>query len=210
MYKQSYYTSTDQQEIFGFMQENPFAILCIMGDNNQVATHVPIIVEHNDDGKIYLTGHIMRKTDHHLAAEKNNKVLLIFNGPHCFVSASWYHNVKSASTWNYMTVHAHGTLQLLDEEGTYQAIKALTNKYEDASSSAAFNTLDPTYIKNNVAGIIGFKVEVTKLDNVFKLSQNRDVISRQQIIHELLQKADPNSVAIANEMTKRLNQENAS
>lgn len=205
MYNLSYYKAQNEEEVKNFMQKHSFAILCILGDNHPVATHLPLLIDEDETGKIILTGHVMRKTDHHQALEKNKDVLAIFTGPHCYVSASWYSNKKSASTWNYMTVHAHGTLKLLDEEGTYQAIKSLTNKYEDASSAAAFNEMTPEYIKSNLAAIIGFEIEVTKLENVFKLSQNRDVISRQQIIKELLQKGDHDSVSIANEMTKILN-----
>jgi len=80
-----------------------------------VATQVPLFIDINEDGKILLSGHIMRKTDHHKAFEKNENVLVLFTGPHSYVSASWYTAPQTASTWNYMTVHVKGKISLLDE-----------------------------------------------------------------------------------------------
>ena len=129
-------------------------------------------------------------------------VLVIFNGPHCYVSASWYNNPQSASTWNYMTVHAKGKITFTDEEGTFAAIQAVTNKYEGTETAAAFNKMPKEYIMQMLKAIVGFTIEVESVDNVFKLSQNKTSQEQINIIEQLKNKGDENSVKIAYEMEK--------
>ena len=171
MYKFSYYTEEDQGRVIAFMKKISLAMISGFGELYPVATHIPLEVELKEDGKLFLSGHMMRKTDHHLAFEKNEHVLVIFNGPHTHISASWYTTPAMGSTWNYMVVHAKGRIRFKDEAGTYNAVRDITNKYEAPESAAAFNKLPQEYIDNMVKGIIGFTIEVDELDNVFKLSQ---------------------------------------
>jgi transcriptional regulator len=156
------------------------------------------------EGKIFLEGHLMRKTDHHLAFEKNNNVLVLFTGPHCFVNANWYTDPSGGSTWNYMTVHAKGKINFVDEEGTIQMVKTLSDKYVGTQSPASFDNLAKEYIGHMVKAIVGFSIEVESIDNVFKLSQNKDEISKKNIIQQLKGSNDHNSVIIAEEMERRL------
>ena len=185
------------------MKVNAFALITAMGNNYPVATQIPLAVTLIDD-KIFLEGHLMRKTDHHLAFEKNNNVLVLFTGPHCYVSASWYTERGIGSTWNYMTVHAKGKISFKNEQGTRDAVKMVSDKYEGTASADSFDNLPKEYIDHMVKAIVGFSIEVEALDNVFKLSQNRDEASQKNIIEELRKRGDANSAAIANEMEKRL------
>ena len=203
MYKFSYYTEQDQEKVMAFMKENAFALITGIGKSHPVATQIPVAIKLKDD-KIFLEGHMMKKTDHHLAFEKNNNVLVLFTGPHCFVNANWYTEPGVGSTWNYMTVHAKGKISFFDEEGTRNAVKALSDKYAGISTQASFDNLPKDYIDHMVKAIVGFSIEVEKLDNVFKLSQNRDEASQRNIIEQLKKRGDANSAAIANEMEKRL------
>jgi transcriptional regulator len=203
MYKFSHYTEQDQQKVIDFMKENAFALITGMGENYPVATQIPLAIKIKED-KIFLEGHIMKKTDHHVAFEKNNNVLVLFTGPHCFVNANWYSDPGVGSTWNYMTVHAKGKISFFDEEGTRNAVKALSDKYAGASSQASFDNLPKDYIDHMVKAIVGFSIEIEELNNVFKLSQNRDEASQKNIIEQLRKRGDTNSAAIANEMENRL------
>ena len=204
MYKFSYYTEEDPAKVIAFMKQNSFAMITGLGDSFPVATHIPLEVELQEDGRIFLSGHLMKKTDHHLAFEKNNNVLVIFNGPHTHISASWYTNPVMGSTWNYMVVHAKGKIKFKDETGTYNAVKDITNKYEGPQSAAAFDKLPKEYVEQMVKAIVGFTIEVEMLDNVFKLSQNRDEASQKNIIEQLRKRGDGNSILIAEEMDRRL------
>ena len=159
MYKFSYFTEEDEEKVLAFMKENSFAVITGFGDQYPVASHIPLAIERNEDGKIMLYGHLMKKTDHHLAFEANENVLVIFNGPHTYVSAGWYPNPQVASTWNYLAVHAKGKIKFTDEEGTYQAIKAITDKYEGTTSAASFDKMPKEYVMKMIKAIVGFSIE---------------------------------------------------
>ena len=204
MYKFPYYTEQDSEKVIAFMNDNPFVIITGIGNKYPVATHIPLETTINEEGKMILSGHMMRKTDHHLGFEKNNNVLVIFTGPHCYVSASWYTTPEVGSTWNYMTVHAKGKITFTDEEGTRNAVKAVSDKYEGKETAAAFDKLPETYISSMVKAIVGFNIEVESIENTFKLSKNRDVESQKNIIEQLKKRGDGNSVMIAEEMNRRL------
>ncbi|MBL0144860.1 MAG: FMN-binding negative transcriptional regulator [Chitinophagaceae bacterium] len=201
MYKFPYYTESDNKKVIDFIKENAFAIITGIGENFPVATHIPLVIEEKD-GKIFLHGHLLRKTDHHLAFEKNKNVLVIFNGPNCYVSASWYTTPEVGSTWNYMTVHARGKICFTNEEGTYNAVKAISDKHEGTETLAAFNNLSKEYISQMMKAIVGFSIEVESFENTFKLSQNRDEASQKNIIEQLNKRGDFNSAAIAEKMSK--------
>ena len=90
MYNLPYYKEQDVEEVMQFIREHPFAFLAGSdAANNPVATQIPVFIDEKD-GKIFLTGHIMRNTDHHKAFEQNSSVLAVFTGPHTYVSATWY------------------------------------------------------------------------------------------------------------------------
>ena len=203
MYQLSYFTEEDQEKVMAFMKENPFAIVTGLGDEYPVASHLPLWIEKNTEGKLFFYGHLMKKTDHHLAFEKNDQVLVIFNGPHTYVSASWYSQPQVASTWNYMAVHARGKIQFTDEEGTLHAIRSITNQYEGTDSPASFDQLPKEYVNKMLHAIVGFSIEVTSLGNVFKLSQNHTASTRESIATHLQEKGDAHSMAIAREMKEQ-------
>ncbi len=203
MYKLPYFTEENEERVFDFMNKNSFAIITGYDGNFPVATHVPIDIK-KQEGQIILTGHMMKNTDHHKAFLRNENVLIIFNGPHCYVSASWYTKKDVASTWNYIDVHAKGKIKFTDEESTKKIIESITNKYEGNKSEAAFNKLPREYVDRLVKAIVGFTIEVSSVENVFKLSQNHEVETRESIIEQLHIRADEQSHLIAIEMQERL------
>ncbi|MEO8962420.1 MAG: FMN-binding negative transcriptional regulator [Ginsengibacter sp.] len=203
MYKRPHFTETDSEKVFEFMQQNPFAIITCVNGDFPVATHIPLEIRMIEN-KIILTGHIMNETDHYKAFVKNENVLVIFNGPHCYVSASWYVKKNIASTWNYMTVHTKGKLKLTDNNETKKIIESITNQYEGNNSEASFNKMPHDYIESMSKAIVGFHIEIESIENVFKLSQNRDELTRKQIIENLENSNDYNAGQIAEEMKIRL------
>jgi transcriptional regulator len=186
MYNISYFKANNQEEVFAFMQANPFVTICGVDENGlPIAAQVPILIKQEDD-KLIISGHLMRKQDHTNAFEKNNNVLVIFSAPSAFVSASWYKEKGIASTWNYQTVHAIGKMEMKDDAHLYQLLTDLTMHFEkDPNTPTQVKNLDPEYVQQNMKAIVSFDIEVTELKNVFKLSQNRDEESHQNIQKEL-------------------------
>jgi transcriptional regulator len=186
MYHMPHFKEPDRNELITFMQQYPFVTLIGVNDLQQaVATQVPVFTDERD-GKIYITGHIMRKTDHHRAFEQNPQVLALFTGPHAYVSASWYNNPHQANTWNYMTVQARSTLRYLAEEHLHELLKRTTNHFEkNQAHPSFFEQLENTYVADHIKAIVAFEMEVESLEHVFKLSQNRDEKSYDTIVNQL-------------------------
>ena len=202
MYDLPYFKEPDHQRIIYFLYENPFAMLIGCSQNRAVATQVPLLIEIRED-VIFLKGHIMRNTDHHKALEQNKEVLCVFTGADAYVSASWYTQPNIASTWNYISVQARGILTFLNEEGLIQILKQTTDQFEKGNQSpASFEALPKEYVQRLAKAIIGFEIQVTSLEHVFKLSQNRDGESYKNIISNLSQ-GTAGAKTIAIEMEKR-------
>lgn len=203
MYNIPHFKAQDKEEILQFMKDHPFVFLTGSdAANKPVVTQVPVFIDERD-GKLFLSGHIMRQTDHHKAFEHNKNVLAVFTGPHTYVSATWYTKAMG-STWNYMSVHAHGIIRLGDKEELITVLRRLTLHYEDGNtaSSTVFDNLPADYTESMMQGIVPFEIEIKELQHVFKLSQNRDEKSYDNIILQLKQKGG-DAAAIANIMEKR-------
>lgn len=201
MYNLPYFKANHPQEVFDFMQAHPFVMLISNGAPYPVATQVPVLLEERE-GKLFLRAHIMRKTDHHLALEKDPHLLVVFSGAHTYVSASWYTNPQQGSTWNYKAVHAKGKLTFTDSNSLLKILTDLTDKFENnPASPSLMKHLPDSYVQSLVKAIVGIEIEITGLDHVFKLSQNRDAESYQKIKEQLSQ-GDADAVQIAAAMTK--------
>ncbi len=203
MYQPSYFVEKDRDSVLAFMQEHPFVILSgIDSSNKPVATHIPLLVEEKE-GKLYLYGHVQRKTDHQLAFAANPQVLAIFTGPHTYISASWYANPQNASTWNYMAVHAAGTLRFLEDAALLDILAKTTTRFEqDAASPALVEKMPEEYVSRMMKAIVAFEIEVTSLNSTFKLSQNRNKADYRHIIARLAAQGGE-AALVAAEMEKR-------
>lgn len=200
MYNVSYFKAGSHKDIIDFMHAHPFIVLCGCGKNNQpVATHVPVLIEEKND-KLLLQAHVMRKQKHTLAFEENPHVLAIFSGAHSYVSASWYEKKDVASTWNYQAVHAAGILSWKDDNFLYAVLKNLTANFEaNVHSPALVEKMDDGYIHDMMKAIVAFEIEITSIEHIFKLSQNRDEKSYENIIEHLSDR-DADAKAIAQTM----------
>lgn len=207
MYDLPYFKEQDGEVVLAYMRQHPFVFLSGVDENNRpIATQIPVFIDEKD-GKLFLTGHIMKNTDHHKAFQKNPNVLAVFTGPHTYVSATWYDDPHQASTWNYMSVHAKGTIRFGDYNDLVAILKRLTLFYENnnRASTTVFDNLPSEYTEKLMKAIVAFEVEVTSIDNVFKLSQNRNEQSFHNIIEKLKRQGNDGGF-IADEMKKRQHQ----
>ena len=202
MYNIPYFKANNHAEVLSFMKAHPFVVLCGIGlDSMPIATHMPVIIVEKE-GKVFLQAHSMRKQEHTIAFETNQNVLAIFHGAHSYISATLYENNNSASTWNYSAVHASGILRLLDDNGLYELLKTLTNQFEGSShTSASFENLSEEYVRNHMKAIVAFEIEVTNLQHVFKLSQNKTEQEKANINQHLTQ-GNQDEQAVAASMKK--------
>jgi transcriptional regulator len=204
MYNFSYFKEKDKQTILDFIEENPFAFMTggyLSGE--QVATQIPILLEERN-GELFLQGHIMRNTDHHKAFVENPNALLVFTGPSCYVSASWYSNPQIGSTWNYMSVHIGGQVNFMSNDELIAFMRKLTLKFEKGNTQSLtfYDNLPDQFLNKMMPAIVGFEIKAEKIENVFKLSQNRDEKSYLNIISKLEEQGG-DSALIADIMRKR-------
>ena len=200
MYNLPHFKAAQQADVLAFIKANPFIVLCGVDKNNDpVATHIPVLIEERND-KIFIYAHIMRKQEHTVAFENNSNVLAIFQSPNTYISASWYENKQQGGSWNYQAVHASGTIKFLDEKSLYNFLVKLTDHFEEnPHSPAAVKNISAEYMNNNMKAIVAFEIEVTNIQHIFKLSQNRDKKSFENII-EQLENGNASQQYIAKEM----------
>jgi transcriptional regulator len=206
MYHLPYFKEKDPDQVIAFMHAHPFVMLVGADvEGKPVATQVPLMIIEKD-GQMIFRGHIMRQTDHHKAFVQNPHVLAIFTGPHSYVSASWYENPQQGGTWNYISVQAKGAVAFLEESELRDILRNTTSHFEnDPHSPASYDKLPEEYIQKLIKAIVGIEITVTDIQNVFKLSQNRDEASYHHIIGKL-QAGDADAQKIAGEMETRTSQ----
>ncbi len=165
MYNFSYFKEKDKQAILDFIEEYPFAFMTgSFASGRQVATQIPFLLEERD-GELYFQGHIMRNTDHHKAFIENPNCLLVFTGPSCYVSASWYSNPQIGSTWNYMSVHIQGQVKFMTNEELVSFMKKLTSKSFKTNGSRMKIAIVISFFYEEIATELLENVKKTLLKN---------------------------------------------
>ncbi len=204
MYDLPYHKERNEKTIKEFIDQHPFAFLTgCDSENNPVATQIPLFIEEKN-GKKTVRGHLMKNTDHHKAFLHNNNVLVVFTGHHTYVSGTWYSNPYQPSTWNYMSVHVKGIIRFLDDAALIDALRMISLHFENHNhqSETIFDNLPQERTQKLIKAIVAFEIEVKEMDTVFKLSQDRDEKSYENIIKRLREQGESGQ-AIAAEMEKR-------
>jgi transcriptional regulator len=201
MYTPDLYKNENPEEIRAFLKENSFGILINQTNGKLCATHIPIELERNTDGKEILQGHISKLNPQAEGFAENDQVLAVFTGPHSYISSSWYDH-ENVPTWNYIAVHVYGRIKIVDEAATIEQLKKLVDKYEANSENPVRVENLSTKTMREAKGIFGFEIEIDEIQATKKLSQNRDDHNYKNIISELEKTENPQSIAVAKEMSK--------
>jgi len=199
MYVPKQFRNNDASTISDFIRHHGFGILVSQSDSRMVATHIPLELS-EDETK--LRGHIAKANPQWKNFQNNSEVMVIFPGPHAYVSSSWYDH-ENVPTWNYIAVHAYGKIQIIEGDELYSALKQLVDKYEKTSAyPLSIEKMSPEYVRQSIQGLVGFAIEITSIEAAYKLSQNRDRKNYVNVINELEKRGDHGSKSIAAEMKK--------
>ncbi len=199
MYAPKFALNENRNEINDFIRQNGFAIIVSAGEEKLLATHTPLML--SDDGT-ELSSHISKANLQAKGLKNGKEVLVIFQGPHTYISSSWYDH-ENVPTWNYIAVHVYGTVRIIEGDELLQELKHLTDKYEQHSEKpVSVETMSPDYLKRELRGIVGFKINITNVEASYKLSQNRDAKNFQEIVRHLEKRGDHQSIEVAQEMKK--------
>ena len=200
MYTPDYYKNTNIAEIKAFIIQNSFGILINQVNVKPWATHIPLELETDPNGNDILVGHIARANPQGQNFKDNTTVLCIFNGPHSYISSSWYKE-EEVPTWNYIAVHVYGRLAISSEEEVMDSMHKLVDKYEKNSKNPiSLKDMSKKTLKQ-VKGVIGFKIYIDEIQATHKLSQTRPE-DHAKIISELEETKNINACEIARAMKK--------
>ncbi|KPV42341.1 protease [Alicyclobacillus ferrooxydans] len=192
----------DTDEAIQIMKAYPFAILITVDEHRPIATHIPVEVR-EDDGKIYVSGHIAFGNMQKNTLENNADVLLIFQGPHTYISSSWY-EAENVPTWDYLAVHAYGKSRVIAGDELETALAAMLQHYEaDREHGRYFETFTHGYIQQQMKGIVGFEIEITSIEASGKMSQNRNDRDYKAIVAELEKSNEEGELKVAKWMRGR-------
>jgi transcriptional regulator len=188
VYSPSYNRIEDRAEILAFMRANSFVVLVTGTGGTLHASHLPVLVEDSGSG-LALDMH-MAKANPQWQEFFDDAVLVVFSGPHAYISPRWYEAKERVPTWNYAAVHAHGTVSVVDDPQAKHAAQRRLVAAMDPQWLPKFDALREEYVSDMLGGIVNFRIAVTRLETRWKLSQNRGRREQELIIAELAKSAD--------------------
>ena len=191
----------DRGKILEFIRQNDFATLVTSDGEKPVASHLLMgIIEVGD--KLYVHGHMSKANPQWKTFEQTPEALVIFQGPHTYISPTWYNHVN-VPTWNYQSVHVYGKpLLITDYDEAYAILKRLVERYE-TNGHYGVDTLPPDFVKKEINGVAAFQIEVTRIEANYKLSQNRNDEDYANIIYQLDKRTDDLSLGVAEAMRRQ-------
>lgn len=201
MYNPVHFAVSDVLQAKQLIAEHPLALL-IGPDANQQSfvTHVPLTLIEEGQGWV-LEGHMARANPHWNWLSQQSTALAVFSGPNAYVSPSHYDNLQQVPTWNYLAVHVYGSLSLIDEAQSKEALLHRLIHQHEPAYAAQWSSLPEDYQQKMLQAIVGFRLRVTRWEGKFKLSQNRSAAERTRI-KQGFQKGTAQEQAVADWMQK--------
>lgn len=196
MYIPKTFKEDNPETLLQIMRDNAFATLVTSDEEGMpIATPLPFLIEKKGNA-IKLHAHFAKVNPQWKHLETNKPVLVIFNGPHCYISPSWYEKA-GVPTWDYVTINAYGSAQLFDDPNqTRELIEALTDKYEQHQEKPW--KPKKNYPDKMLNAIIGFEITVQELQGKVKIGQNKSAEDLNSVIKALEQSSSEQELAIAN------------
>jgi transcriptional regulator len=198
------FTETRPAVLVAHIEQHDFGLLVSYGAAGLVASHIPFLVERHGE-ELHLLCHLARPNPQVADLAAGGEVLAIFSGPHAYVSPSWYAAGPAVPTWNYVDVHAYGTVRLIEDKDWLRGLlHRLSNRHE-AGSPAPWRMQDllESYLQGMLKGIIGLDIAVARLEGKFKLSQNRPAVDHPRVTAALERRGDADALGVAALMRER-------
>ena len=174
MYTPEHFNVTDPATIAAFIRAHSFATIVTHDGEVPHATHMPVLYDQKKGEKGSLVSHIARGNPQWRHFEQGREVLVIFTGPHAYISPAWYATTPAVPTWNYTAVHAYGMPQIIaDHEELATMLRDLVEFYESPRHSRWTGEIPDEFRDRLMKGIVGVEIEVTRIEAKYKLSQNR-------------------------------------
>jgi transcriptional regulator len=198
MYVPEAFKVIDEVEIHAFIQRYDFATIVSSPSTGLVPTHAPVAVRRETTGLV-VVGHLARANSHWRAMDGSVECLVMFHGPHAYVSPTWYLNSPAVPTWNYAVVHAYGRLRFREDRPFIETVVGdLVRRHESKRTEPWRMEDQPSDFRDSMlARIVGFEMPVLKVEAKFKLGQNRRLEDREGTIAGLEREHPPEGIALA-------------
>lgn len=198
MYTPSHFAPTDPTSVEALMRRHSFATIVTQGNDAPFATHMPVLLHAGQGPRGTLVSHMARANEQWRHFDGEREVLVIFHGPHAYVSPSWYETRPAVPTWNYAAVHAYGVPRIVHEPSALRAmLRELVGFFEAGRPEPWGAEMTDEHIDKLAPGIVGLEIAITRIEGKFKLSQNRSAADRAGVIAALGQSADQTEREVA-------------
>jgi len=204
VYLPPHFTETGEAVLIAHIERYDFALLVTHGGGGTIASQIPLLLERRD-GKLYLQGHLALPNPQCADLDGAGEALVVFSGPHAYISPGWYAAGPAVPTWNYASVHAYGPSRAIaDKEWLRGLLRRLSERHETREAAPwRMQDLPGAFLDGMMGGILGFEIAVGRLEGKFKLSQNRPAIDRPRIVAQLEARDDSDSHGVARLMKER-------
>lgn len=201
MYIPEPFKETNSERISALIEGNSFGMLVTAPDGVPFVSHLPFIFDHAAGSKGKLFCHMARANPQWQHLSTCSEVLAVFQGPHAYVSPSWYAS-PGVPTWNYAVVHLRGKPRIIGSESELEAlVERQTHVYESHMPSPWKPNLSGERRTKLLSMIVGLEIEITDIQGKFKLSQNRSLEDQQRVVEELGQSNNQTEAAVAKLMS---------
>lgn len=188
----------DAAKVSAFIHAHGFATLVTHAQGIPWASHLPVLLDESEGHAGFLRSHMARANDQWQHLRPNQEVLCIFDGPHSYISPSWYTAKVAVPTWNYATVHVYGVPRIHDDPAfVRKVVEDTTAKYEAKLAVPWSLSLPEDVVAGLLKAIVGFTIHITRIEAKFKLGQNRSKEDQAAMLKALAISDDPGSRALA-------------
>jgi len=204
MYTPSHFSEPDTAKLHSFVREHSFGTLVSQVNGAPFATHIPFTLDANKGEYGTLYCHVARANKHWSALRDDNQSLIIFRGPHAYISPTWY-KTEGVPTWNYTAVHAYGKVRIVEARDELITLLESLVHINEAANGTNYK-LDPNApeVAQRLAHIVGMEIPIEALSGKFKLSQNRPREDHNPVIERLRARGDADDIQIADLIEKNL------
>lgn len=212
MYNPKHFSQHDVHALHRLIRAYGFATVISQQDGEFMVSHIPVLLDEAAAPNGRLIGHFARANPHWQIFAGGSEVLVIFQGPHTYISPNWYeHPQRMVPTWNYTVAHVYGTPRIVEDKiKLKQMQRALVHQYESAFAQPWTMDLPDDFLDVQLNAIVGFEIDITRIEGKFKISQNRTPADQRRVIAALEKHSDAMSQEMAKLMQQRLdNQEPA-
>jgi transcriptional regulator len=203
MYVPAHFEVGNPATLKSFIQENAFATLITKFEGSPFASHLPVLLESGEPMR--LLAHLACANPQWRHFADSAELLLIFHGPHAYVSPFWYEAREAVPTWNYAAVHAYGHARIIEDPSrAREIVERLTRFYERERAAELLGRWSPVFVEKMVKSIVAFEIDVTRLEGKFKLGQNRSSADIANVISALAVSKNESDKALGRFMKQQL------